>query len=358
MPTELAARLLAWYAHHRREMPWRDHPDPYAVWVSEIMLQQTQVATVRPYFRRWMARFPTIERLATADEQEVLRLWEGLGYYRRARALHRAAREVVARFGGRLPADPAALQTLPGIGKYTAHAIASLAFGQDVPAVDGNVKRVLARVFALEAPVDTAAGERLVWQKAAEHLPPGKAAAYNQALMDLGATVCTSRAPRCARCPLEEMCAARRSGNPEGFPRLTHRRRPPHYTVVAAVIHREGKVLLAQRPPDGLLGGLWEFPGGKVEHGETLEEALRREIAEELGCEIAIEAPFGTYRHAYTHFRVTLHAFLCRLQAGEPRPVVPQAVRWASADELAAFPMGKIDRRIARRWQEKPLREG
>ncbi len=347
--SSFAAALLAWYAAHGRSLPWRGLRDPYAVWVSEVMLQQTQVATVAPYFRRWMARFPTVEALAAADEQEVLALWEGLGYYRRARALHRAAQEVVARHGGRLPADPQALQRLPGIGKYTARAVASLAFGRDVPVLDGNVRRVLARVFAVEAPADTAAGEKALWALAAEHLPPGRAADYNQALMDLGAMVCTPRAPRCAVCPLASFCRARAGGNPEAFPRKKRRRRPPHYTVAAAVIRREGRVLIAQRPAEGLLGSLWEFPGGKVEHGETPEAALRREIREELGTEIAVVAPFGRYRHAYTHFKVTLHAFLCRLTGPAPRPLQVQALRWVLPAELSDFPMGKIDRQIARR---------
>jgi len=354
MTSPLTTALLEWYAAHARDLPWRGHPDPYAVWVSEVMLQQTQVDTVKPYFARWMARFPTVEALAQADEQDVLALWEGLGYYRRARALHRAAQEVVARYRGRLPDDPQTLQTLPGIGKYTAHAIASLAFGRDVPVLDGNVKRVLARAFAVETPVDTAAGERALWALAEAHLPRGKAADYNQALMDLGATVCTPRAPRCAACPLEDLCRARQSGNPEAFPKKRRRQRQPHYTVVAAVIHRgDDRVLIAQRPAEGLLGNLWEFPGGKVEQGETLEQALKREIQEELAVKITVEAPFGLYRHAYTHFRVTLHAFLARLTSGNPQPVGVQAVRWVHRNDLNAFPMGNIDRQIAKRWQKR-----
>ncbi len=354
-PSPFAAALLAWYAAHGRVLPWRGLQDPYAIWISEVMLQQTQVATVIPYFQRWMARFPTVEALAAANEQEVLALWEGLGYYRRARALHRAAQEIVAHHHGRLPAEPQALQRLPGIGKYTAHAVAALAFGRDVPALDGNVRRVLARVFAVETPVDTAAGEKALWALAAQHLPPGRAADYNQALMDLGATLCAPRAPRCAQCPVAEFCQARRSGNPEAYPHKQRRQRQPHYTVVAAVIRRDAQVLIAQRPAEGLLGSLWEFPGGKVEHGETLEAALQREIREELGTEITVEAPFGVYRHAYTHFKVTLHAFLCRLAGPAPRPLQAQDVRWVSPAALSDFPMGKIDRQIARRVVETML---
>lgn len=352
MPSPIAQRLLAWYARRRRALPWRDHPDPYAVLVAEVMAQQTRLETVLPYFARWMTRFPTVEALAHAEEQEVLALWEGLGYYRRARYLHRAAQEIVARHGGQVPAEPRDLLALPGIGSYTAAAVASIAFGRDVPVVDGNVLRVFARLFALEAPIDTAAGRRAIEALAREHLPPGQAAAYNQALMDLGAQVCTPRQPACTACPLRDLCRAYAQGDPSAYPRRRPKRPVPHYTVTAAVIRRNGQVLLAQRPPQGLLGNLWEFPGGKVEPGESLEEALQREINEELAASVRVEAPFGVYRHAYSHFKVTLHAFLCRLTAGEPRPVVAQALRWVPIAALEAYPMGKIDRRIARRLQK------
>ena len=199
--------------------------------------------------------------------------------------------------------------------------------------------------------MDTAAGRRAVERLAAEHLPPGRASAYNQALMDLGAQVCTPRQPRCAECPLRDLCRAYAQGDPTAYPRRRPKAPVPHYTVTAAVIRRDGQVLLAQRPPHGLLGNLWEFPGGKVEPGETLEAALIREIREELAADIRVEAPFGVYRHAYTHFKVTLHAFLCRLVEGEPRPIEAQAVRWVPIAALDEYPMGKIDRQIARRLQ-------
>lgn len=356
MPSPIAQRLLTWYAQRRRSLPWRDHPDPYAVLVAEVMAQQTRLETVLPYFARWMAHFPTVEALARAEEQEVLALWEGLGYYRRARYLHRAAQEIVARYGGQVPADPRHLTALPGIGPYTAAAVASIAFGRDVPVVDGNVLRVFARLFALEAPIDTGAGRRAIEALTREHLPPGQASAYNQALMDLGAQVCTPRQPACTACPLRDLCRAYAQGDPTAYPRRQPKRPVPHYTVTAAVIRRDGQVLLAQRPPQGLLGNLWEFPGGKVEPGESLEDALQREIDEELTASVQVEAPFGVYRHAYSHFKVTLHAFLCRLTAGEPRPVVAQALRWVPIAALGEYPMGKIDRRIARRLQKEAAR--
>jgi A/G-specific adenine glycosylase len=345
----LAARLLAWYDRQKRILPWRDHPDPYAIWVSEIMLQQTQVETVIPYFQRWLQRFPSMAALAAASQQEVLAAWEGLGYYSRARNLHRAAQVVMAEHGGQLPASAEALRKLPGIGRYTAGAIASLAFGRPEPALDGNIRRVLARLFDVSAPARSPQGERRLWALAGEHLPPERPGDYNQALMDLGATLCTPRRPDCLACPLAELCQARLLGVQEQRPVLAPRPPVPHYLVTAAVIERAGRVLLARRPPDGLLGGLWEFPGGKVQPGESLPAALEREIREELATAITVGAQLGVYRHAYTHFRVTLHAFHCTLAGAEPQALEHSALAWAAPADLAAYPMGKIDRQIARR---------
>ncbi|MDW8228190.1 MAG: A/G-specific adenine glycosylase, partial [Anaerolineales bacterium] len=279
-------KLLAWYEKHARSLPWRNVSDPYAIWISEVMLQQTRVEAVIPYFERWMKRFPTVADLAAAPEQDVLALWEGLGYYRRARNLHQAARIIMAKYGGQIPRELSALRRLPGVGRYTAAAIASIAYGLDVATLDGNLKRVLARLFNIEEPVDTPAGEKRLWALAEQHLPRGRAGDYNQALMDLGATLCLPRAPRCPLCPVNEFCQARALGVQESRPVRQPKKETPHYTVTAAVIRRNGRVLLAQRPSRGLLGGLWEFPGGKVEPGESLPEALRREIREELAVDI------------------------------------------------------------------------
>ncbi len=348
MSAELAEKLLAWYAVNARTLPWRGHPDPYAVWVSEIMLQQTQVDTVSPYFERWMARFPTLEALAAASEQEVLALWEGLGYYSRARNLWRAARQVWEA-GGQMPRTAADLALLPGVGRYTAAAIASMAFGQDEAALDGNIRRVLARVFNVTLPARSPEGERQLWALAQQHLPPGRAGDYNQALMALGSQICTPRAPACLVCPLQALCQAAALGLQAERPVMSSRPPVPLWTVTAAVIWRADRVLIARRPSRGLLGGLWEFPGGKLEPGETLPEGLRREIAEELAVEIAVGAELGVYRHAYTHFKVVLHAFACTLVTGEPQPQVASELCWALPAELPDFPMGKIDRQIAHR---------
>lgn len=340
-------RLLTWYAVHARQLPWRGHADPYAIWISEIMLQQTRVETVIPYFERWMQLFPTVASLAAADLQAVLVAWEGLGYYSRGRNLHKAAQMIVKEFGGEIPRIVGELRRLPGVGRYTAAAVASMAFDRDEAALDGNIRRVLSRVFNVDIPARSPEGERRLWELASGHLPSGQAGDYNQAWMDLGSAVCTPRDPDCVHCPLADVCQARALGVQNERPVLAAKTPIPHYTVTAAVVERDGQVLIARRPENGLLGGLWEFPGGKLHAGESLPDGLRREICEELGAEIAVGEPFGVYRHAFTHFRITLHAFKCTLVAGEPSPLEASDLRWVIPDDLPSFPMGKVDRQIA-----------
>ncbi len=358
MLTEFSRRLLEWYAHSARVLPWRGRSDAYAVWVSEIMLQQTRVETVIAYYRRWMERFPSLAELAAATEQEVLRFWEGLGYYSRARNLHRAARLVVSDFQAVLPASKADLERLPGVGRYTAAAIVSIAFGHDEATLDGNIRRVLSRFYNIELPSGSPQAERTLWRLAGENLPPGRAGDYNQALMDLGAMVCTPRAPSCGGCPLEGFCQARLLGVQEQRPVRQGRPVVPHYTVAAAVIQRDGKTLIARRPSSGLLGGLWEFPGGKQEPGEDITACLVREIREELGAAVQVGAALGIYKHAYTHFRVTIHAFACTLlENEEPQPLHASEIRWVRPGEMEDFPMGKVDRQIARALVERSARQ-
>jgi len=347
----IAPRLLAWYRQNGRILPWRGHPDPYAVWVSEIMLQQTRVEAVVPYFEAWMRRFPTIESLAQASEQEALNAWEGLGYYSRARNLHQAAKLILEKHGGELPRDLVALRQLPGIGRYTAGAIASIAFGLDEATLDGNLRRVFARLFDVSEPADSPAGEQILWGLAAEHLPRGQAGDYNQALMDLGATICLPKHPRCPVCPLIELCQARANGTQERRPVLKPKKEIPHYVHAAGIVVRQIDdmlhALLAKRPSKGLLGGMWEFPNARVDGDPAgaLESTL------ETGYRLRVERgeALWTVRHAYTHFRVTVHAFACTLvefPAGDKR------LEWVKLKELDAYPMGKVDRQIARKLTE------
>jgi A/G-specific adenine glycosylase len=343
----ITSSLLSWYTLNQRNLPWRDNPDPYFVWVSEVMLQQTRVDTVIPYFYNWINRFPSIESLAYATEQEILKCWEGLGYYSRARNLHKAAGIICREFGGKLPCKRSKLEELPGIGPYTAGAIASIACGMDEPVLDGNVTRVYARLYNLNFPVKSGTGRRYLYKLAVEVLPRGKAGTYNQALMDLGATICLPRQPLCSQCPLSAYCVSFSVGNQEERPIRQVRIAVPHYTVTAAVIWKDGNVLIARRPSHGLLGGLWEFPGGKVEAGEELAEGLKREIREELGVDITVGREIGVFNHAYTHFKIKLHAFNCQIIGGEPAAIAASEIQWIEPGNLGSFPMGKIDRQIS-----------
>lgn len=353
-PAEAAAfrdALPAWFDGARRPMPWRatgadGRRDPYRVWLSETMLQQTRVETVIPYFERFTADYPTAEALAAAPLDEVLKRWEGLGYYSRARNLHRAVGEVVAQYGGRVPDSPDAFGALPGVGPYTTAAVLSLAYDRPLAVLDGNVIRVLARAFAVGA--DARAGAtRAALQRLADHLldaeQPGR---WNEAVMELGATVCTPRSPACPRCPLRGVCRARAEGRPEAYPVAAPRKAVPHHTVVVGLLADEaGRYLVQRRPESAMLGGLWEFPGGKAEPGEAVADALVREWREELGLEVAPGAPVAVVPHAYSHFRITLHALRCTRVAGEPASPLPLA--WASPDELdAVYAMPRANRHV------------
>lgn len=343
----LAAALLEWFAAHARRLPWRQTRDPYAIWISEIMLQQTRVETVIPYYERWLRRFPDIPSLAKATQGQVLAAWEGLGYYGRARQLHRAAQELAAR-GASLPSHPDELLRLPGIGRYTAAAIAAIAFGTDEVALDGNLRRVLARIFDLDEDPRTPRAEHKLLHLASAALPHGRAAAFNQALMDLGAVICTPRSPSCGICPVAWGCLALARGRVGSRPVRTARGKAPHRDVTAGVMRRGGRVLIDRRPEGKLLGGLWEFPGGKREEGESLKACLRRELREELGIVARVGPELGVFRHAYTHFRVTVYAFECTIRKGEPRAIESEEIRWVAPRDLAGYPMGKVDRAIAR----------
>jgi A/G-specific adenine glycosylase len=345
-PASLA--LLEWYADNARDLPWRNTHDPYAIWVSEIMLQQTRVETVIPYYERWMERYPTVTDLAEASIDEVLRHWEGLGYYRRAHNLHRGAIQVVKQYGGQIPDTQKILKSMPGIGEYTAAAIAALAFNVDAIALDGNLRRVFARLLDLEIDPRQPEGKRRIRAWADNLLPTGQASAFNQGLMDLGAMVCLPRIPRCEDCPLSAWCLAYEHGTQPIRPVKKTKGPIPHYFAAAGVLQREGKVLIGRRPEDKLLGGLWEFPGGKQGQNESLEECLSRELEEELGVEVEVGVSLGKFVHAYTHFRITVQVFFADIISGEPKPLDHDELAWVRPSQFVQYPMGKIDRAIAR----------
>ncbi len=347
------SRLLNWYARNKRDLPWRDAGNPYHVWISEIMLQQTRVDQMQPFFERFTVAFPTVGALAAASQEEVLKAWEGLGYYARARNLHRAAQRVVEA-GGNIPDRYEELVGLPGIGPYTAAAVSSIAFDRDHPVLDGNVTRVLCRLLRLEgdprkAAVKTeliAAGERL--------LARGRAGDFNQAMMELGARICKPTSPACGQCAVVEMCRAHAElDDPARLPTKVRKPTRPHYEVTAGVIWKGSQLLVAQRSSDGMLGGLWEFPGGKREPGESLQECLRREIREELTIDIEVGGLLAKVDHGYSHFSITLNLFEAMYRGGEPEAVECDDWRWIDPTELDDLPMPRADRRALEELSEE-----
>lgn len=335
---QLVRSLLDWFAVHQRDLPWRRSRDPYRIWVSEVMLQQTRVEAVRPYYERWFDRFPTPHDLADAPEDEVLKAWEGLGYYSRARNLQSAVREVVQRYGGEVPDDAEAVRSLPGVGPYTAGAILSIAYNRPEPAVDGNVLRVLARLYAIEhdimKPTTRTAMEELV----RELIPDGQAGAFNQALMELGALVCTPSSPKCGACPVANLCRAKAQGLTGSLPVRTRAKKPRPVDIVTGIVRRaDGRVLIARRPPDGLLAGLWEFPGGERPPDVSWEQALHAILLERYGMEVEVEAHLVDVRHTFTHLVWNLRAFTC--QAAGALPDAEEAL-WVLPAQLRthAFP--------------------
>jgi A/G-specific adenine glycosylase len=349
--TRFADRVLEWYARNARALPWRSNPNPYRVWISEVMLQQTRVETVRPYFARWMKRFLTIRSLAAGSERSVLALWEGLGYYSRARSLQKAARIVVRTYGGRLPSQVDDLLDLPGIGAYTAAAIASIAFGRNVPTLDGIIRRVLSRVFCVTAPAGTSRAEKTLIALAVRHLPAGHAGDFNQALMELGALVCLPRQPRCAACPVAGLCIAKRRGLESGLPVRARRKPGPHLVVGAAVVTRGDRVLIVKRSPQGLLGGLWEFPKATLGRGQMSRRRIEQELPGAVFMAHSLKInklrSAGVVEHAYSHFSVSVHAYHCATRSDQH----PSRLRWAPIKGLSRYPMGKVDRSIALQLQ-------
>jgi len=343
-------RLFAWYRRHARDLPWRRTRDPYPIWVSEIMLQQTQVETVKPYYVRFLERFPTVTDLAAADEQQVLHLWEGLGYYRRARQLHVAAQVVVEKHGGRFPTDPMAVRDLPGIGRYTAGAILSIAKDQRLPILEANTIRLFARLLALHQDPTQAAARQLLWELAEHVLPRKRCGEFNQALMELGSKICTSQTPQCDACPVAELCEARRLGIAETLP---VRRPPPKFEKVdevAVVIPRRGRVLLRQCQDGERWAGLWDFPRFAVSRkpGPRSQANIEDRVAEMTGLRVALGERLTTIKHGVTRFRITLHCYQATLTSSRQSLSSSRILKWVARSKLADYPLSTTGRKICR----------
>ena len=338
---KIQTRLLRWFEKNGRNLLWRRTSDPYAIWVSEIMLQQTQVGTVIPYYQRFLKSFPTVHHLAKANLSKVLKVWEGLGYYSRARNLHRASKIVLNHFHGKIPSNLRDLLCLPGIGRSTAGAILSFAYDKEAAILDGNAKRVLSRVFAVSGNPVGGKTEGLLWGISEFLIPKGRSNPFNQALMDLGSMLCTPKDPQCPHCPLRNLCRGYLSGKPESYPPRTIKKTIPHITAISAVIQRDGKVLLNRRPPKGLLGGLWEFPNWKIEEKRRLRLRLRNYIKKEMGMNVEVKESIGTFHQTYSHFKLTLYVFYCQAINGKGR------IGWVPIQKLHLLPMSRIHRRIA-----------
>ena len=342
--------LLTWYAKHRRELPWRKGQDPYAVWVSEMMLQQTQVSTVIPYFQSWMRRFPNVTALAEAEESDVLHAWQGLGYYSRARNLRRAAQEMLRVHDGRVPDRISELLALPGIGPYSAGAIASIAYGHPEPLVDGNVIRVLARLFALRGDPNRAPLKAELWACARALIPKEAPGDFNQSLMELGATVCTPRAPRCQTCPVAGHCQALSDGLVDVLPELPARAKATPVHVAAAIATRNGRVLVTKLRPDAARwAGMWLFPNAEVGSTETAEAAVTRALLSAVGLRGEATGILCVVRHTVTRFRITLDAYQVRAKGGAAQALTVAECAWKRPDELASLAMPNAHRQIAER---------
>jgi A/G-specific adenine glycosylase len=340
-------KLLSWYDANKRPLPWRDVNDPYLIWLSEIMLQQTQADTVKPYFKRFAEEFPTIFDLAKASRQKVLLLWEGLGYYSRARNMHDTAQKVVKDFDGQIPDTWDDIIQLKGIGPYTAAAVLSMAYQRPHAVMDGNVIRALSRWFGIEDDIKSSATKKEIQNLANDLLAMRRPGDFNQALMELGALVCTPSKPACEQCPLAAGCTALKKVKTDVIPYKAPSQKIPHQNIgVGIVTNKNDEVLIALRPEDGMLGGLWEFPGGKQKKGESIQETIIRELKEELDIKVEIFQSFMKLNHTYSHLKITLHASICRLVEGTPKPKTSQEFRWVAIPKLTDFPFPKANRRL------------
>jgi A/G-specific adenine glycosylase len=338
--------LIRWYLKNYRDLPWRKTDNPYHIWVSEVMLQQTQVNTVLSYYPKFVQRFSSPKHLARAKLQDVLKAWEGMGYYGRARHLHRAAGAVMEDYGGIIPDGWNEFRGLPGVGDYIAAAVLSIAFNHPYAVVDGNVKRVLARLFKIDTPVNKSNSTKIFKETAGSLLDPKRPATFNQAMMELGALICRPKNPICRTCPVQRFCQAFQTREVAKYPQRSASRPIPQYHIAVGVVFKNGQILITQRQPQGLLGGLWEFPGGKIKIGETAEDACRREIKEEVNLRIDIQHYLTQVKHAYTHFKIIMDVFCCRYVSGRVKLRGPVSHRWIALAKIDRYPLPKANHKF------------
>ena len=348
----LRQSLMSWYLANHRDLPWRNTSDPYHVWVSEVMLQQTQVNTVLPYYRKFLKRFASLEDLARADLQDVLKIWEGLGYYARARNLHRAAGIVLNQCQGVMPDDWEGFRKLPGVGDYIAAAVLSIVFEKPYPVVDGNVKRVLARLLLEDAPVNKSTSIKIFKEAADRLLSCQDPGTFNQAMMELGAMVCKPRQPLCSACPIQRMCLAHGTGRVGEYPKKLKKSPTPQYKIAVGVVFKNSHVLITRRKPQGLLGGLWEFPGGKIQNNEKANDACIREIQEETNLSVSVDSHLVRVKHAYTHFKIVMDVFCCSYLTGNVKLNGPVDYRWIKLDKLDNYPFPKANHKFFRELKQ------
>lgn len=351
-------KLLEWFQKSQRPLPWRQDYSPYSIWLSEIMLQQTQMKRVVDAFQRFTDKFPNIRSVAAASREEILKYWEGMGYYSRVRYIHETAKILEHDFNGEFPKDHGTLLTLPGIGPYTAGAIMSIAFNEDFPLVDGNVERVFARLVSIQKPVKEKESQTFIWTMAESLIPKGQARNFNQSLMELGATVCLPKRAICSRCPVQEDCTSFQLGIVDAIPVPGEGKKFTPIETVLGVLSHQGKVLIRKRPASGLMPDLWEFPGTEIRSEETPEDALIREFKKEFGFKIFFCDKIAVIRHHYTSFKVTLHSFLCRPQheLNMTPPLIWPNTRWVRFSQLDDFAFPSANRRLIKALGQKELR--
>lgn len=344
--SDISKKLLKWYHKNKRELPWRKVNDPYAIWVSEVMLQQTQVNTVIPYYLRFIAEFPTVTALAQAEQDHVLKMWEGLGYYSRAINLHKSSQIVQQEYNGEVPSDPICFKKLMGVGDYINAAVQSIAFDHPLPVIDGNVKRVLSRLFEMTEAVNDIKFFKTYHERAEQLLDRENSGDYNQSIMELGAMVCKPRQMLCDKCPIHQYCQAFLNNTINQFPKRKMKQKIPSENWVAAIIQKKDKVLLTRRKTGGFLGGLWEFPGGKIENNQIIMESCQRYIHEKLNIHISIQKHLTQVKHTYTHFKQTMDVFLCEFQSGKIKLNGPADYHWISWSEINRYALPKSNLKV------------